>query len=281
MLLIFLPSTLLAAPAMCINGFRGLPLGGVVIGNQQSMRVADEGTFRSLFLRNGKGEEALVSRISLLQPEIPVQEEHRELLASFLLATGHEHSMVVGLRNIGLIRFLRNFTPAQFIDVVDQDPAMMAVASEYFNIRSDDRLTVRQDSGLDYLLSRQRGAYNVIYLDREAVFQESSDLFRDHGILLGIRDKLNEHGTLIAVFDNRRLSRMDIDRMIDVFPHVFVWETADSKHVILAALKHRQIVNYPILRERAYKLDQKINAGFSFGTFIDHMLAGEYRVMEM
>ena len=240
-----------------------------------------KGTFRSLFYKNERGDDVLGCRISLLQPEVPIQAEHRELLASFLLAPAHGHSMVVGMKNIGLIRFLRNFTPAQFIDVVDQDSAMISVAGEYFGVRSDDRLTIRQDERLDYLLSRPRGAYDVIYLDRGALGQESTDLFRDRNVLQGVRDRLNEQGTLLVMLGSRRTAQKDIDRIIDVFPHVFVWETPDASHIIVAALKHRQIVNPLVLRERAGKLDQKINAGFSFGMFVEPMLAGEYRVMEM
>ncbi|MCL6272011.1 hypothetical protein M3P05_18990 [Sansalvadorimonas sp. 2012CJ34-2] len=281
LLLIFLPFSLQAGPAMCINGFRSLPLEGVTVEGQKTMKVMDEGTFRTLFYKNARGEETIGSRISLLQPEVPIQAEHRELLASFLLAPSHGHSLVVGMKNIGLIRFLRNFTPAQFIDVVDQDTAMITVASEYFGVRSDDRLTVRHDEKLDYLLSRPRGIYDVVYLDREAVLQDTSDVFRDPTILRGIRDRLNEQGTLLVMLGGRRSAQKDIDRIIDVFPHVFVWETPDASHIIVAALKHRQIVNPLVLRERAGKLDQKINAGFSFSMFVEPMLAGEYRVMEM
>ena len=280
------------ASAMCINGFRSLPLNGVTLSEpgyqSHGLRVVDDGTVRSLFLRGVDGKEALGCQISLMQPEMPVQTDIRDLLASFLLAPAQGRSMVVGMRNMGLVKFLRNFTPAQFIDVVDNDPVMIAAADNYFSLRSDDRLTVRQDINLDYLLSRPRGTYDVVYMgqgffdDNGVSHQGLSSSAREKHVLQAMRERLNEKGVLlVALSSQRREVERDIDSVVAVFPHVFVWENSASNRVWLAALKHRQIVNPLIFRERAKKLDQRANVGFSFTSFIDRMLAGEYRVLKI
>ncbi|WP_281646048.1 hypothetical protein [Parendozoicomonas sp. Alg238-R29] len=288
-IVLFFPVGLFAGSPACINGFKVLPDDGVTLQsaqNENKLRVVDDGVYRSLFFRHTDGGELLGSQINLMQPEVPVLSDTRELLASFLLAPEQGHVMVVGMKNIGLIKFLRSFTPAQFIDVSDSDPSIISAADAYFGLRSDDRLTVRQDINLDYLLSRPEGTYDVVYLDQFSVDDKGRRLsgifpiLRESGILRAVRERLNETGVMMAVLrgDRRRVER-DIDQVIQEFPHVFVWDAQEEGSVVLAAVKRRQIVNPLVFRERARKLDQRANSGFSFIRFIDPMVAGEYRVM--
>ncbi len=286
-----------ASASMCASGADGLPLSGVRLSGQQApsgygsrlegydLHVQDAGQVRSLTLRSQKGAESLLCKVSLQQPEVPMQDEQRGLLASFLLSPSPAHTLVLGLGNIELIKFLRSFTPAQFIDVVESDPAMITAASDYFDVKPDERLSVRKDQNMKFLLSRAFGSYDVIYLDqillRENIFEHTlPDILQRQSILQEVRERLNEQGVMMVMLDGAD-SEKDIDRMIDVFPHVFVWEVPGSRRILVAALKRRQIVNPLIFRERARKLDMKVNAGFSFTAFIDRMLAGEYRLLEI
>ena len=291
-LLWLVSASVVAGAPVCSNGFRNLPLEGVMLDSQgYRLRIHDEGSMRSLFYRNARGHEMLGCRLSMLQPDIPVQPEHRELLASFLLAPVQGHSLVLGMGNIGLIRFLRSFTPAQFIDVTDADPVLISAAETYFSLSAGERLTIRQDNPLDYLLGRPRNSYDVIYLDQH--WQDRKGEFnrglppsmQDRSVLDAVRERLNASGVMIMVLHgSRKVVEQDIDHVIAAFPHVFAWESPDGSGdgvTMLAALKNRQIVNPLLFRERARKLDQKVNAGFSFTGFIDRMLAGEYRVMEI
>ena len=279
-------------PAMCINGFRTLPVGGVSVSPLSSqgygLRVVDEGNYRSLMFRDALGKEALECQINLMQPEVPVQEDKRELLASFLLIPVQGHSMVLGMRNIGLIKFLRSFTPAQFIDVLESDPELISVAETYFSLRSDDRLSIRQDTRLDYLLSRPPGTYDVVYMDQGFVDEQGGlqkglpSYARDRNFLMELRKRLSEQGVLVmALSSDPAKAERDIDSVIAAFPHVFAWDPPGGDGVLLAAFKHRQIVNPLIFRERARKLDQQVSIGFSFNSFIDRLLAGEYKVLEI
>ncbi len=252
------------------------------------LKLVDEDVFRSLLFHDIAGQEFIASRINMAQPEELLQKDEREFLASFLLVPTPVRSLVVGLHNIGLINFLRSATPAQILDVIEYDPELIKAADTYFGLRSNDQLTIRQDSRLDYLLGRPRNSYDVIYLDAGADGLSRHrgsglpDYAREKSFIAEVRERLTEPGVLIVTLGgDRKKVESDIDSVLAVFPHVFVWERTESGMVVLAALKHRQLVNPLILRERARKLDQKMGTGLSFSTFIDLLLGGEYRVLEI
>ena len=276
---------------MCIHGFRVVPDEGVTLKStldDSELRVVDDGALRSFFYRGVDGSELLTSQINLVQPDVPVPSDARELLASFLLSPVQSHVLVVGGMNIGLIKFLQNFAPAQFIDVTEKDPSVISTAETYFGVRSDDKLTIRKDEKLNYLQGRPQGTYDVIYLDQIASGSNDADLesdsdardLRNISMLNTLRDRLNETGVMMAVLrGDRETTEREIDQVIKVFPHVFVWDGPQEGNIVLAAVKRRQVVNPLVFRERARKLDLNANAGFSFAGFIDSMVAGEYRVM--
>ncbi|CAM3584492.1 spermidine synthase [Parendozoicomonas haliclonae] len=277
---------------MCINGFPGIPVEGLTLSQPQNdrygLRIVDHGELRSLVFQDVMGRQRVVAQMNLEQPETLVQIDRRGLLASFLLVPVQGRSLVVGLRNLGLIRFLRNFTPAQFIDVAEENPELIRAADQWFGLKPDDQLTIRRDDRLEYLLSRPQGSYDVIYLDQGVMEADGvvtnglSDHARRLEVMTGIRDRLTDQGVLIVALETSpRTVERDADSVIAVFPHVFVWESPETGVTLLAALKHRQIINPLILRERARKLDQWAYTGFSFHGFIDHLLAGEYRVQEI
>ncbi|MTI12436.1 polyamine aminopropyltransferase [Sansalvadorimonas verongulae] len=270
---------MLGDTSMCTHSFRAVPHEGVTLNSSiagNELKVVDNGAYRSLLYRSKDGSELLSSQISLMHPDIPTTSDTRELLASFLLAPVQNHVMVVGVRNIGLLKFLRSFSSAQFIEVIERDSSLISTADVYFDLRPDERLTIQQDDNLDYLLSRSVGTYDVIYVDQ---IPSEEPGIRDVAMLDSLCGKLNETGVMMTILRGNNISiARSIDQVIQVFPHVFVWDSPEGDSVVLAAVKHRQLVNPLVFRERARKLDSRVNAGFSFAGFIDPMVAGEYRV---
>lgn len=57
--------------------------------------------------------------------------------------------LLVGLGGGGLAQFLRDFVPNVTVEVVELDPVVLEVATQWFGFRPDDRLTVTIGDGLE------------------------------------------------------------------------------------------------------------------------------------
>lgn len=287
----------------CRQGLPPLPEQGVNLNIAESelmseasiqLQIVDRKEYRALLRKQG-GEEKTLAQLHLSQSVLPIPDDKREYLASFLLAPVQERSLIMGLHNIGLIKFLRSYTPSQSLDVVESSADLVQAIQTWFGLSSDNQLTLWQDSPSKWLQSRPRNYYDVIYLEAEALSGQhlldqanAPDVADAVGVVEAIWQRLREQGVLLVTLAsdhqqaiNHQLIERRIDQILTVFPHVFVWDNPKYNTVMIAAFKHYRIVNPLILRERGRLLDQSLEAGFSFRAFVDRLVAGEYRRLEM
>jgi spermidine synthase len=88
----------------------------------------------------------------------------RVLPACLAFAPDPRRVLIVGLGGGTLPRFLHSHFPEMMVDVVELDPAVVALAKEYCGFEEDPRLRVFVDDGRDFI-EASRGGYDVIILD--------------------------------------------------------------------------------------------------------------------
>uniref|UniRef100_A0A3P9KHG8 eEF1A lysine and N-terminal methyltransferase n=1 Tax=Oryzias latipes TaxID=8090 RepID=A0A3P9KHG8_ORYLA len=131
---------------------------------------------------------------------------HQVMVAALaLLQEGTRHDtdvpvsvLLVGLGGGGLPQFLRDFLPGVSVEVVELDPVMLEVATQWFGFRPDSRLTVTVGDGLEHICSLEREGgrlFDAIMLDVDnkdcslgmscppAAFVETPFLQRIHNLL--------------------------------------------------------------------------------------------------
>uniref|UniRef100_A0A3P9IWT2 eEF1A lysine and N-terminal methyltransferase n=1 Tax=Oryzias latipes TaxID=8090 RepID=A0A3P9IWT2_ORYLA len=101
---------------------------------------------------------------------------HQVMVAALaLLQEGTQHDtdvpvsiLLVGLGGGGLPQFLRDFLPGVSVEVVELDPVMLEVATQWFGFRPDSRLTVTVGDGLEHICALEREGghlFDAIMLD--------------------------------------------------------------------------------------------------------------------
>lgn len=70
--------------------------------------------------------------------------------------------LLVGLGGGALAQFLRDFVPNITVEVVELDPAVLEVATEWFGFRPDDRLTVTIGDGLERIAALENEGWEKL-----------------------------------------------------------------------------------------------------------------------
>jgi spermidine synthase len=108
------------------------------------------------------------SCIELAQPDHMVFEYTRLMLGALFLVPDPHQILVIGLGGGTLPRALARVLPLAHIDVVEIDPAVVRVASQYFGFQLSPQLTVSTEDGRAYvrrLLREGTRRYDLIMLD--------------------------------------------------------------------------------------------------------------------
>lgn len=142
--------------------------------------------------------------------------------------------------------YLKQF-PKSTMDVVEIDPAVTALAKEYFNLKDNPRLHIFHEDGRIFL-NRTNKRYDVIFGDafkskvpphtlttREAV-SEMHEKLNDDGVVLV---------NLITAFEGERgrFLQAEYKTFQSVFPHVYLYAVAENQpttklqNIMLVALK--------------------------------------------
>ncbi len=151
-----------AAP--CSSEARGK--GAKIIYEQSShyehVFVVDEDGYR--YLRFGSVEGDDQSVLHLAHPEVPILEYIPLTVAGLALAQKRERGMVVGFGAGSVTRAWHELAPAMWIDSVEIDPVVTAVAYSYFQFEPHDLLPVHVMDGRAFV-NTSGGNYDVVLLD--------------------------------------------------------------------------------------------------------------------
>ncbi len=126
------------------------------------VEVIDDGDTRSLVF----GGDVLQSSMSLSHPNRLILSYTQCMMASLLINEDPERVLVIGVGAGSLVRFLHSHLPSCRIEGIDNAPHIIKLARGYFYLPENERLTIHNLDGFDYLreLPAPRG-YDLILVD--------------------------------------------------------------------------------------------------------------------
>jgi spermidine synthase len=171
------------------------------------MFVTEDGDLRCLTFRKAtSGDRQTCFKKS--DPKHLVFPYTRMMLGALYLNPTPQRILVIGLGGGTLPMALREILPVAIIDAVEIDPAVVKVAREYFNFRSDPKLNVHTDDGRVFVkkMLRTGEKYDLVMLD---AFDD--EYIPEHLLtkefLLEVKDLLTPNGVVAAnTFSSSRLS---------------------------------------------------------------------------
>jgi spermidine synthase len=199
------------------------------------------------------------------------------MFASYLFIPQPERALIVGLGGGGMVHFLKQFDPDLRLDVIEIDPSVIAVADEYFHVRSDAKLNIIKRDARDFLYDGKE-RYDVIYMD---AFLDASDETDSTGVPLHLktlpffaqlRARITPEG--LVVFNLHRNASLEQDLAVirKAFPSVYVFRVPARGNVIVAASMAPTPLERAALRQRAAELDRNSQSGFSFTQLADNLV---------
>ena len=233
--------------------------------------ISEEGGVRYLHF----GSEWVQGAMRIRKPYALELDYTRDMLAGLLLRGGGwpRSALLIGLGAGSLAKFLHRHCPQTRITVVEIEPAVVAVARQFFRLPpEDDRLRIVIGDGASFVQA-SRTCFDCILVDgfdRHArVGALDSELF-----YLGARGRLTRSGLLATnLFGSRRGFRASVARLQTAFDgRCLTLPACDGGNVIaLAAEGHPVNVPPDTLRERALAL--KAGSGLDLTTTVERLLA--------
>jgi spermidine synthase len=122
--------------------------------------VVDDGGTRSLHFTMGETQSSMrVDRPDELQIDYTLT-----MMGFLLLCPQPRHLAMIGLGGGSLVKFCHRHLPAARITVVENNPGVIALRSEFGVPADDQRLSVLEDDGANFV-GTARGAVDVLLVD--------------------------------------------------------------------------------------------------------------------
>jgi spermidine synthase len=173
--------------------------------------------------------------VDLKHPDRLVFEYTQMMLGALYLKPDPHSILIIGLGGGTLPRTLEKLLPAADIDVVEIDPAVVAVAGQYFGFREDEHIHLTVQDGRAYVRQALRGSkrYELIMLDAyEHQYIPEHMLTRE--FLTEVRSLLAPDGIVAAnTFSSSRLYQNESVTYRSVYGQFY--NLRSGNRVILAA----------------------------------------------
>lgn len=187
-----------------------------------------------------EGTNAVQSVARVGFPGYPVLPYTRALAAAAAPIPPPRRALVVGLGAGTVPMFLRSAFPACEVEVVELDPAIVALAREWFELAEDRRLRVAVGDGRAFL-ERARRRWDLIVLD---AYSESSipPHLATREFLETVRRRLQPAGAVLANLwgpNTNRQFRPMLRTYQEVFADVWIVRPPHSGNRIVVALPER------------------------------------------
>ncbi len=152
--------------------------------------------------------------------------------------------MIVGLGGGTMPMFLRHYYPQATIDVVDIDPDVVKVATEYFGFREDASLHAHVGDGRKFV-EAVREPYDVVFLDAFGTSNVPPHLTTVE-FLRAVRRSVKPGGVVIGNIWGRPVNSL-YDSMVRTYQEVFdelsILEVPGTTNKILLALPRKQALD--------------------------------------
>jgi spermidine synthase len=233
------------------------------------IRVIREGKVRTLGFVQDSGEVAVESMVDLDQPHDLLVQYTRYMFTSYLFRPKPERVLIVGLGGGAMVHFLKHHDPKVKVDVVEIDPAIIAIADKYFGVRAGGNLAILNQDALDYL-KKTETRYDVIYMD---AFLKPSDQTDESGVPLRLKTvafykevqkKLTADGLVAFNVHPTQQSQADIQTIREAFPQTYVFRIPAFRGYVVAGSMDRPRAAPAALRAAGEELDRRFRTKYSF-----------------
>lgn len=206
------------------------------------------------------GSEWIQGAMRLRKPDALELEYTREMMFGLLLrdAPWPRAALQIGLGAASLTRFIHHHLPATRSTVVEIEPAVLAVASQFFKLPpQDERLHIEIGDGVAYMSAGKR-RFDAILVDG---FDDNAraGALDSEPFYAACRARLTGNGLLaVNLFGQRRGYKASVARLEKAFDgRVIVLPPCESGNVVAFGCGDEAIERaLPELRQRAAELKQ-------------------------
>ena len=252
-----------AASARIIYVGTGLHGSIIVEDNDAGMRTL-------MFERNG----ARQSVVKIGDPDHLELSYARTVLAGLPLSGKSRRLLILGLGGGSLPMFLHHNFPQAIIEVAEIDPAVVAVAKQFFDVKEDERLRIHIGDARSFVEASAPGYYDLIIVDAFGANSVPAHLSTQE-FAFSLRRAITPEGVVIGNLW-RRPFNASYDSMVltylSVFEQTFVLDVPGDANSIVFALPRKTAINREVLasmagelaRSRKFKvnLEDLVNSAF-------------------
>jgi spermidine synthase len=237
--------------------------------------VKRQGSVRTLLFVRDNGDEVEESMVNLKKPYEMLVPYVRFMFTSYLLQPQPQRVLIVGLGGGAMVHFLQHYDPELTVDVVEIDPAVVAVADKYFEVRSGGKIDIITADGRKYLETTDK-RYDVIYLDaflKPAAETDATGMPRAMKTVQfykGLQEKLRPQGLVVFNLNRQPTTEADIRNIRGAFGQGYVFRMQTDNLVVAATLSPERLSPADV-RARAKPLDARFKATFSFQELSRHL----------
>jgi spermidine synthase len=234
-----------------------------------SVVVTDDGDrLRSLrFGRNGDAQ----TTIRVGDPDYLHLHYARIVMAGIALVDNPRRTLLVGLGGGSIAVFLRKYFPRMTIDVVEIDPAVVAVAKSHFGFREDKLMRAFVADARTYIDNSSQAAYDMIILDAYG-----SDATPVHlttlQFLQAVRKITAPGGIVISSFWTRP-KNPKYDAMVRTYQEAFggirLVEAPEKANVVLFALPRADPMDRAAFAAAARRVSMSNRFRFDLGVLVE------------
>jgi spermidine synthase len=243
----------------------------------------EKSLYRNIVVKEGNGQRCLVFAVKLGdknqtcmdidQPEKVVFPYARMTFAGLLLTPAPKQMLVIGLGGGTIPTVLAGLYPEAHIDVVEIDPAVIAVAKAFFDFRETDNMTVHAGDARVFIKRAARKAprYDLIILDAF-----TGDYIPEHlmtvEFLNETRALLTPPGTLVAnTFSTSTLYDHESVTYAQVFGEFINFKLPiTGNRVIIAA--NGALPDRQLMFDRSKQLTARLEShGIQLNSFMPHL----------
>ena len=165
---------------------------------------------------------------------------------------------IVGFGGGRLPMVLHHYLPQATLTCADIEPMMVNVATRFFGVQPDDRLSVSIEDGRDFL-ARQKTLFDLLFID---VFRSNSAV-PYHLVTLEFyrlcRAKLTQNGVLcVNILTDDPLLAEKIKSIGAVFEHIYISDTGGNA-VVFATNAPQLELDHIVKRAQALQADYKFS----------------------
>jgi len=240
------------------------------------IRVTKEQSVRTLWFVRESGEALIESKVNLDKPHELLVPYTRYMFGSYLLRPKPEKVLIVGLGGGSMVHFLKHYDPKVKVDVVEIDPAVVAIANKYFAVRSAENVNIITKDAFDYLKNTD-ARYDVIYMD--AFLKPAADTDKT-GVPLhlktiqfykDIQKKLKADGLVVFNIHAHDKYQDDVKNIRESFAQTYLFRLSNLGSFVAVGSMAGQRVQTGALRAAGEELDRRFQTSYSFRDMVDRL----------